>query len=87
MGYLDLFTNLCNMRLGELSQSQTLTVLGLAATGGLFLGYHVLTFVRVLLSLFVLPGKSVSYFGGKAVVASFAEFGNSCAAMDPREAG
>ncbi|KAL1976754.1 hypothetical protein VTN31DRAFT_3036 [Thermomyces dupontii] len=53
------------MRLGELSQLQNLTILGLAATGGLFLGYHVITFVRVLLSLFVLPGKSLRSFGPK----------------------
>ncbi|EAW14019.1 ketoreductase [Aspergillus clavatus NRRL 1] len=37
----------------------------LLATGGLFLASRVLTFVRVLLSLFVLPGKPLRSFGPK----------------------
>lgn len=77
MGYLDQFSNLCNMRLGELSQLQNLTILGLAATGGLFLGYHVITFVRVLLSLFVLPGKSVRRLGNRTLVASLLNSGTA----------
>jgi len=38
---------------------QTYAALALIATGGLFVACRVFTFVRVLLSLFVLPGKSV----------------------------
>ena len=37
-----------------------LVVQSLAAVGGIYLGFKVLSFVRLLLSLFVLPGASVS---------------------------
>lgn len=55
--YLD---NLSQFRAADLSQCQTTLVFGLGAVGGAFILCHALTFLRVLLSLFVLPGKSVS---------------------------
>ncbi|KAL2012493.1 hypothetical protein VTN00DRAFT_18 [Thermoascus crustaceus] len=47
------------------SGPQTIAALVLLATGGLVVGCKVLTFLRVLLSLFVLPGKSLRKFGPK----------------------
>ncbi|KAI9934800.1 hypothetical protein ASPWEDRAFT_118248 [Aspergillus wentii DTO 134E9] len=44
---------------------QTLGALALLTTGGLFITCRALTFVRVLLSLFVLPGKPLRSFGPK----------------------
>ena len=38
---------------------QTVVALVLFATGGMFVACKALTFVRVLLSLFILPGKPV----------------------------
>lgn len=54
--YLD---NLSQFRTADLSQCQTTLVFGLGAVGGAFILCHAFTFLRVLLSLFVLPGKSV----------------------------
>jgi hypothetical protein len=54
--YLD---KLANFRAADMSQSQTALVFGLGLVGGVWFLTQVLTFVRVLLSLFVLPGKSV----------------------------
>jgi hypothetical protein len=54
--YLD---NLSQFRAADLSQCQTTLVFGLGAVGGAFILCHAFTFLRVLLSLFVLPGKSV----------------------------
>lgn len=51
--------SLSNYSLEALSGPQSLLVLGLGAIGGFFVLSRVWTFVRVLLSLFVLPGKSV----------------------------
>lgn len=50
---------LSDYSLEALSGPQSLLVLGLGAIGGFFVLSRVWTFVRVLLSLFVLPGKSV----------------------------
>jgi 17beta-estradiol 17-dehydrogenase / very-long-chain 3-oxoacyl-CoA reductase len=56
--YLD---KLANFRAADMSQSQTALVFGLGLVGGVWLLTQVLTFIRVLLSLFVLPGKSVHH--------------------------
>ena len=40
---------------------QTVGALALLATGGLFIACKALTFLRVILSLFILPGKPVCY--------------------------
>lgn len=40
---------------------QTVGALALLTTGGLFIACKALTFLRVILSLFVLPGKPVCY--------------------------
>jgi hypothetical protein len=50
---------LSNLRLDALSTAQTALVLGLSAVGGFFALSQLWTLYRVLLSLFVLPGKSV----------------------------
>ncbi|QKX60544.1 uncharacterized protein TRUGW13939_07689 [Talaromyces rugulosus] len=60
--YLD---NLSQFRAADLSQCQTTLVFGLGAVGGAFIFCHAFTFLRVLLSLFVLPGKSLKSFGPK----------------------
>ncbi|KAL1969855.1 hypothetical protein VTN77DRAFT_7364 [Rasamsonia byssochlamydoides] len=51
--------------LENLSGPQSLVVLGLGAVGGFVVLSQLWTFVRVLLSLFVLPGKSLRSFGPK----------------------
>lgn len=50
---------LSQFRAADLTQCQTAVIFGLGAVGGAYILCQVLTFVRVLLSLFVLPGKSV----------------------------
>lgn len=50
---------LANFKAADMSHSQTALVFGLGLVGGVWLLAQVLTFVRVLMSLFVLPGKSV----------------------------
>jgi 17beta-estradiol 17-dehydrogenase / very-long-chain 3-oxoacyl-CoA reductase len=61
MDYLSKYTDcLSKFRLEFLSGPQNLLMLGLGAVGGFYILSQVLTFVGVLLSLFVLPGKSVS---------------------------
>lgn len=60
MEQLNLYLNkLAHFRAADMSQLQTALVFGLGFVGGVWLLTQVLTFVRVLLSLFVLPGKSV----------------------------
>lgn len=51
--------NLSNLSLNVAPGVQSLGALILLTTGGLFIGYNALTFIRVLFSLFILPGKSV----------------------------
>lgn len=57
--------NLTDFRAADMSQCQTILVFGLGAVGGAWILTQVLTFVRVLLSLFILPGKSLRSFGPK----------------------
>ncbi|EED20687.1 ketoreductase, putative [Talaromyces stipitatus ATCC 10500] len=60
--YLDKLTD---FRAADMSQSQTALVFGLGLVGGVWLLTQLLTFVRVLLSLFVIPGRSLRSFGPK----------------------
>ena len=41
---------------------QTVGALALLSTGGFVVAWKALTFIRVILSLFVLPGKPVCYY-------------------------
>ena len=52
-------SKLANFKAADMSQSQTALVFGLGLVGGVWILTQLLTFVRVLMSLFVLPGKSV----------------------------
>lgn len=58
-------SKLANFKAADMSQSQTALVFGLGLVGGVWILTQLLTFVRVLMSLFVLPGKSLRSFGPK----------------------
>ncbi|RAQ46152.1 ketoreductase [Aspergillus flavus] len=58
-------TCLSNLELNLAPGWQTVSAYFLLAAGSLFVASRALTFVRVLLSLFVLPGKSLRSFGPK----------------------
>lgn len=80
------FDKLADFRAADMSQCQTALVFGLGLVGGVWLLTQVLTFVRVLLSLFVLPGKSVRH-PLNSVVFFFNADDSSCAHSVPRVAG
>lgn len=60
MDFLSKYTDcLSKWQLNLAPGLQTVGALALLTTGGLFVAWKALTFVRVILSLFILPGKPV----------------------------
>ncbi|KAH8691456.1 putative ketoreductase [Talaromyces proteolyticus] len=66
MEYLQKYqNNLSNFRAADMSQTQTAIVFGLGAIGIAFILSQTFTLLRVIFSLFVLPGRSLKSFGPK----------------------